>query len=40
MPQHRSMEVSPSNGLNVELSIDWMIQNMVENELAKIVEEL
>ena len=39
MPQHRSMEVSPSNGLNVELSIDWMIQNMVENELANIIEE-
>jgi cell division protein FtsI/penicillin-binding protein 2 len=39
MPQHRSMEVSPSNGLNVELSIDWMIQNMVENELANIIDE-
>ncbi len=39
MPQHRSLEVSPKDGLNVELSIDWMIQNMVENELAKIVDE-
>jgi cell division protein FtsI/penicillin-binding protein 2 len=39
MPQHRSLEVSPKDGLNVELSIDWMIQNMVESELARIVDE-
>ena len=39
MPQHRSIEVSPSNGLNVELSIDWMIQDMVEKELASIIEQ-
>ena len=39
MPQHRSVEVKPNDGLNVELSIDWMIQNMVENELAKIVND-
>ena len=39
MPQHRSLEVSPKDGLNVELSIDWMIQNMVESELAGIVDE-
>jgi cell division protein FtsI/penicillin-binding protein 2 len=39
MPQHRTLEVSPKNGLNVELSIDWMIQDMVQKELARIVEE-
>ena len=39
MPQHRTVEVTPKDGLNVELSIDWMIQNMVENELAKIVKD-
>ncbi len=39
MPQHRILEVSPHNGLNVELSIDWMIQDMVQKELARIVEE-
>ena len=39
MPQHRILEVSPTNGLNVELTIDWMIQDMVEKELARIVED-
>ena len=39
MPQHRTLEVFPENGLNVELSIDWMIQDMVQKELARIVEE-
>jgi cell division protein FtsI/penicillin-binding protein 2 len=39
MPQHRTLEVSPKNGLNVELTIDWMIQDMVEKELARIVED-
>ena len=39
MPEHRILEVSPQNGLNVELSIDWMIQDMVQKELARIVEE-
>jgi cell division protein FtsI (penicillin-binding protein 3)/stage V sporulation protein D (sporulation-specific penicillin-binding protein) len=39
MPQFRSLEVAPSDGLNVELSIDWFIQDMVEKELARIVDE-
>ena len=39
MPQFRSLEVKPSDGLNVELSIDWFIQDMVEKELARIVDE-
>jgi cell division protein FtsI/penicillin-binding protein 2 len=37
--QYRSREVPSKNGLNVELSIDRMIQDMVERELASIVEE-
>jgi len=39
MPQHRSFEVTARNGLNVELSLDRMIQDMVESELQSIVEE-
>ncbi len=39
MPQYRTVEVVPKDGLNVELSIDWMIQDMVENELSRIVED-
>jgi cell division protein FtsI/penicillin-binding protein 2 len=39
MPQHRSFEVSERDGLNVELSIDRMIQDMVESELKAIVDE-
>ena len=39
MPQHRSFEVSARDGLNAELSIDRMIQDMVESELQSIVEE-
>jgi len=39
MPQHRSFEVSEHDGLNVELTIDRMIQDMVEGELKGIVEE-
>jgi len=39
MPQHRSFEVAARDGLNVELSIDRMIQDMVESELQSIVEE-
>lgn len=39
MPQHRSFEVQARDGLNVELSIDRMIQDMVETELKAIVEE-
>ena len=37
--QYRTREVPPENGLNVELSIDRMIQHMVERELEAIVEE-
>ena len=39
MPQYRTVEVLPRDGLNVELTIDWMIQNMVEKELVRIVED-
>ena len=39
MPQHRSFEVSPSDGLNIELSIDRRIQDFVEAELARISSE-
>jgi len=39
MPQHRSFEVQARDGLNVELSIDRMIQDIVETELKAIVEE-
>ena len=37
--QYRTREVPSEDGLNVELSIDRMIQDMVERELASIVEE-
>ena len=39
MPHHRSLEVSPSDGINVELSIDRRIQDIVEEELEGIVGE-
>jgi cell division protein FtsI/penicillin-binding protein 2 len=39
MPQHRSFEVASRDGLNVELSVDRMIQDMVESELKAIVDE-
>jgi cell division protein FtsI (penicillin-binding protein 3)/stage V sporulation protein D (sporulation-specific penicillin-binding protein) len=39
MPQHRSLEVKANDGLNVELSIDRRIQDIVEEELASMVEE-
>ena len=39
MPQHRSFEVSPSDGLNIELSIDRRIQDFVEAELSRISSE-
>lgn len=39
MPQHRSMEVKASDGLNVELSLDRRIQDIVEEELAVMVKE-
>jgi cell division protein FtsI/penicillin-binding protein 2 len=37
--QYRTREVPSEDGLNVELSIDRMIQDMVERELASVVEE-
>ena len=37
--QYRSREVASEDGLNVELSIDRMIQDMVERELASVVDE-
>ena len=39
MPQHRSFELLQRDGLNLELSVDRIIQDMVEHELAGIVEE-
>ena len=39
MPHHRTFEVSPSDGLNVELSIDRRIQDIVQQELDKIVQD-
>ena len=39
MPQHRSLEVKPSDGLNIELSLDRRIQDIVEEELAEVVKE-
>ena len=38
MPQHRSLEVKANDGLNVELSIDRRIQDIVEEELSSMVE--
>ncbi len=37
--QYRTREVPSEDGLNVELSIDRMIQDIVERELASVVEE-
>ena len=39
MPQHRSMEIKANDGLNVELSIDRRIQDIVEQELSSLVGE-
>ena len=39
MPHHRSLEVSPSDGLSVELTIDRRIQDIVEEELVSLVGE-
>ena len=36
MPQYRSLEVKEKDGLNVELTIDRMIQDIVEGELRKL----
>jgi len=39
MPQYRSFEVEARDGLNVELTLDRMIQEIVEDGLKGIVEE-
>lgn len=39
LAQYREREVEPSDGLNVELSIDQMVQHVVEAEIAKIAEK-
>ena len=39
MPQYRSLEVKEKDGLNVELTLDRIIQDIVEGELREIVNE-
>ena len=39
LPQFRSVDINPSDGLNVELTLDWFIQDMVEKELYRVVED-
>lgn len=39
MPQFRSVEFSSNDGLNVELSIDRVIQDAVEQEISHLVDE-
>jgi cell division protein FtsI/penicillin-binding protein 2 len=39
MAQFRRREISPSDGLNVEISIDLVIQNLIEREIDRIVAE-
>lgn len=39
LAQFREREVDPTNGLNVELSIDLMVQHIVEKEVARIATE-
>lgn len=39
LAQFREREVEPSDGLNVELSIDQMVQHVVEAEIARVAEE-
>ena len=39
MPQYRSFEVAERAGLNIELSLDRIIQGIVEKELKHVVEE-
>ena len=37
LAQYRDREVSPTDGLNVELSIDQMVQHIVEREVERLV---
>ena len=39
LAQYREREVEPSDGLNVELSIDQMVQHIVEAEIVQLAEE-
>jgi len=39
LARFRDREVAPSNGLNVELTIDQMVQHIVETEIKRIVED-
>ena len=39
LAQFREREVEPSDGLNVELSIDQMVQHIVEAEITRVAEE-
>jgi cell division protein FtsI/penicillin-binding protein 2 len=39
LAQFREREVEPSDGLNVALSIDQMVQHIVEREIARLAEE-
>lgn len=39
LAQFREREVEPSDGLNVELSIDQMVQHIVEAEIARLAAE-
>ena len=39
MPQFRTVDIPSSDGLNVELSVDWFIQDVVEKEIARIVDD-
>ena len=39
MPQFRSVEFLAKNGLNVELSIDRVIQDAVEDEISFLTDE-
>lgn len=39
LAQFRDREVEPSDGLNVELTIDQMVQHIVETEITRIAQE-
>jgi cell division protein FtsI (penicillin-binding protein 3)/stage V sporulation protein D (sporulation-specific penicillin-binding protein) len=39
LAQFREREVAPSDGLNVELTIDQMVQHIVEREIQRIADE-
>ena len=39
MPQYRSFEVAANDGLNVELTLDRIVQEFVELELRNIINE-